>query len=100
TLVPERCISYLTQKKKLTDDEEKLLGDFIYGCDDCQSVCPYNKDLEDCKDFKTEPEWVYPILDEIMHMDDKHFKERFIKTAAGWRGKEILKRNARLIKNK
>lgn len=40
-----RCISYLTIEKKsdLTPAEQTATGEWMFGCDVCQEVCPYNK---------------------------------------------------------
>ena len=39
-----RCISYLTIEKRtpFSAEEAELLGEWIFGCDVCQEVCPYN----------------------------------------------------------
>ncbi|WP_195269200.1 tRNA epoxyqueuosine(34) reductase QueG [Eubacterium sp. 1001713B170207_170306_E7] len=102
TLEPERCVSYLTQKKKLSADEEKLLGTvYLYGCDDCQRACPWNK-----KSLEGRAGWpgiklesVYPSLEDTEAVSAEDFEKQFGKTAAAWRGREILARNARIIKN-
>ena len=102
TLEPDHCVSYLTQKKKLTPEEETLLGDtYLYGCDECQRACPWNQ-----KRLMEEPDWpgaelelIYPGLDQLEEISASDFEEKFGKTAAAWRGRAVLARNARIIKN-
>lgn len=89
----ERCVSYLTQKKGLLSREEmRLIGKQIYGCDVCQIVCPNNQQKKSLETFSTEE--AMPLLESILSINNKEFRETFGKTAAGWRGKKIIQRNA------
>lgn len=88
----EKCISYITQQKRLlTVDEMKSTGLNLYGCDVCQRVCKNNP-----KPFDniTELEDIMPLLEEILNMSNSTFKKRFGDTAIGWRGAAVIKRNA------
>ncbi|MEG1287425.1 MAG: tRNA epoxyqueuosine(34) reductase QueG [Clostridium sp.] len=90
------CVSYLTQKKELDDKYIKLLNGRVFGCDSCQDGCPYNKNalfsnIEMFKPFYFMNENNTKVLANI---NNKDFKETFLKTSCGWRGKNVLKRNA------
>ena len=87
------CRSYLTQVKTLeTEQQKEFIGSQIYGCDICQLTCPYNKDKY-CEEI-TDIDTFYPDLEKLLFISNKEFKETYKKTAAGWRGKKILQRNA------
>ena len=93
---PNICTSYITQKKELTDIEIKLLKDKIFGCDVCQNKCPYNENISFSKIKEFKPlEFMengkYEVYAEI---NNKAFKEKILPTSCGWRGKNIIKRNA------
>lgn len=103
SLDPSKCISYLTQKKHLSADEEKRITTYLYGCDICQKVCPYNQQLEKTREkaFWIDADKAAPVLADILELTNKIFEIQYKKTASGWRGKKNLIRNAQLIiKNK
>lgn len=103
SLDPSKCISYLTQKKNLTSDEEDRIATYLYGCDICQNVCPYNQQLKQTREeaFLVDSDTASPSLEGILTLTNKVYKSCYGKTASGWRGKKILVRNAQLIwKNK
>ncbi len=94
------CLSYITQKKDLSEWEIKKLGGRMFGCDTCQFSCPYNIEIENSKLEFFKPQDFFNYLDEdyIINMNNGQFKESLKKTSCGWRGKNILKRNAMIRK--
>lgn len=93
---PNICSSYITQKKELSDIDIKLLKGKIFGCDICQNVCPYNIDINYSSIIEFKPlEFMCDLETEIYaDINNKFFKENIAKTSCGWRGKNVIKRNA------
>ena len=76
-----RCISYLTIEHKGPVDEDLrgLLGNHIYGCDDCLAACPWNKFAIASKEIKyaARDDLLAPDLGILAKLDDTQFREKF-----------------------
>lgn len=72
-----RCISYLTIELKddIPEDLRPLLGNRIYGCDDCQLVCPVNRNapLTQEADFARRPQWRNQSLVDLFSWSEAEF---------------------------
>ncbi len=76
-----RCISYLTIEHKgpIPRDLRPMMGNRIYGCDDCLAVCPWNKFAETAAEagYWARVELRRPRLDHLAGLDDATFREVF-----------------------
>ena len=92
-----RCISYLTieHKGSIPLELRPLIGNRIYGCDDCQLVCPWNrfahKSLE--ADFAVRHGLDDVALTELFAWDEETFKQKFSGSAVYRIGHEQWLRN-------
>jgi epoxyqueuosine reductase len=92
-----RCISYLTIEHKgpIPRDLRPLMGNRIYGCDDCLAVCPWNKFARQGRDAKlaAHSELRAPPLAELARLDDAAFRKLFARTAVKRTGRDRFVRN-------
>ncbi|MEM9710382.1 MAG: tRNA epoxyqueuosine(34) reductase QueG [Pseudomonadota bacterium] len=92
-----RCISYLTIEHKGPVDEtlRPALGNRIYGCDDCLSVCPWNKFAQTAREagYTSRPETDAPELKRLAALDDPSFREMFRKSPIKRIGRDRFVRN-------
>ncbi len=76
-----RCISYLTIEHDGPVDEalRPLLGNRIYGCDDCLAVCPWNKFAAAAREagYWARVELACPKLEHLAALDDAGFRQVF-----------------------
>jgi len=92
-----RCISYLTIEHKgpIPRELRPLMGNRIYGCDDCLAVCPWNKFAQAGQEAKLASREILnsPTLAALAQLDDAAFRAMFAKTAVKRTGRDRFVRN-------
>jgi len=92
-----RCISYLTIEHKgpIPADLRPLMGNRIYGCDDCLAACPWNKFAVAGREARlaARAENDAPPLAELVALDDAAFRARFPKSPIKRAGRDRFVRN-------
>ncbi|WP_417599472.1 tRNA epoxyqueuosine(34) reductase QueG [Pararhodobacter oceanensis] len=92
-----RCISYLTIEHKGPIDPElrALIGNHIYGCDDCLAACPWNKFAVAASEVKyaARPDLIAPDLAELAGLDDAAFRALFSGSPVKRIGRDRFVRN-------
>jgi epoxyqueuosine reductase len=94
-----RCLAWLLQKPgTFPRDMRAALGDRIYGCDECQEVCPPTVRLGRRVMSSTEPhlgEWIDPL--DMLAMSDEHLLDTFGVWYIAERNPRWLRRNAIIV---
>ena len=92
-----RCISYLTIEHKgpIPRSLRPLMGNRIYGCDDCLAVCPWNKFAKATREqaFHPRETTTSPALADLATLDDATFRARFAKSPIKRIGRDRFLRN-------
>lgn len=91
----EKCVSDITQKKGVLNEDERravISGEYIWGCDICQKVCPINRKIGNTI-HKSFPKAVKIVTKEMVNNP-----EYFNSSAFAWRGKNTILRNIELKK--
>jgi epoxyqueuosine reductase len=98
-----RCISYLTIERRgpFTDAEQHMIGDWLFGCDVCQDVCPWNvRFARATHDPELAPrmELVAPALESFAGMAPADFEGQFSDTPFERPGLDGMRRNAAAVR--
>ncbi|MEM8791241.1 MAG: tRNA epoxyqueuosine(34) reductase QueG [Pseudomonadota bacterium] len=91
-----RCISYLTIELKgsIPREMRPLIGNRIYGCDDCLAVCPWNKFAARAYDpYLPKDGMIAPALTDLASLSDQAFRARFSGSSIKRIGRERFLRN-------
>ena len=93
-----RCISYLTIEHRgdLPGELRAGIGEWLFGCDVCQDVCPWNRKAEPGHEPALEPSAALGPLEALLDLDDQAFRARFRGTALARTKRAGLLRNAAL----
>jgi epoxyqueuosine reductase len=94
-----RCISYLTIEHKgpIPQEFREAIGNRIYGCDDCLSVCPWNRFADAARRnqaFLPRAELTAPALADLLALDDPSFRQVFAGSPIKRIGRDRMVRNA------
>jgi epoxyqueuosine reductase len=93
------CISYLTieHRGSFTETQRAQVEDWVFGCDVCQDVCPWNVSFAlETRDagFGTRPDVAFPDREAFATMDEAEFIRRYGDTPFTRPGLEGMRRNA------
>ncbi len=93
-----RCIAYLTNEHKgpIARELRPLIGNRVFGCDDCLAVCPWNKFAEASRETKMalREDLSAPKLADLLALDDAAFRKTFAGTPVKRAGRDRFLRNA------
>lgn len=96
-----KCISYLTieLKDEIENSFDGKYEDWIFGCDICQDVCPWNKFsiINNIPEFEPKGNWKEWSIEEWRQMDKPLFKEIFGQSALTRAGIAKLKNNINFV---
>jgi epoxyqueuosine reductase len=98
-----RCISYLTIEHRgpFSDDQRRDVGEWVFGCDVCQDVCPWNVSFARATaDAELAPraDVAAPDLRALLDMDEQEFARRYGDTPFARPGLAGMRRNAAAVR--
>lgn len=103
TLDARRCISYLTIEYRgaFTDEQRDQVGEWLFGCDVCQDVCPWNTRFAQTTadpELAPRPALAAARADDLLAMDEPSFDWRYGDTPFARPGVNGMQRNAAAVR--
>ena len=94
-----RCISYLTIEHRgdIAGDLAEQIGEWVFGCDVCQEVCPWNRKADPGREPALEPSGTFGALETLLELDPEVFRARFRGSALTRTKRAGLLRNAAIV---
>jgi epoxyqueuosine reductase len=94
-----RCLAYLTIEHRgdVADEWKPVMRDWLFGCDVCQEVCPWNRKAPAAREPALAPSAPLPSLEALLEMDEAAFRTRFRGSAMSRARRAGLARNAALV---
>ena len=94
-----RCISYLTIEHRgdIAGDLAEQIGGWVFGCDVCQEVCPWNRKAEPGHEPALGPSGTFGALETLLELDPAAFRARFRGSALSRTKRTGLLRNAAIV---
>lgn len=93
-----RCISYLTIEHRGEIDPRfhPAIGDWVFGCDVCQQICPFNRDAPTTREprFAPRPPGAHVRLPDVLNWDETAYREQVRGRAIDRATLAMWKRNA------
>lgn len=97
-----RCIAYQTIENpgKIPEDISARHGNWVFGCDVCQEVCPWNRFAKPTSDsnFHPRPGQANPLISDLIDMTDATFHARFAGSPLRRAKRAGMQRNARIVR--
>ena len=93
-----RCISYLTieHRGEIAGDLREDLGDWVFGCDVCQEVCPWNRKPARAAESRQQTDKSI-LLENLLSLNEEEFRQHYRKTPMWRTRRRGMLRNAAIV---
>ena len=103
TIDARRCIAYHTieNKNPVPDDFRGKLQGFVFGCDICQDICPWNKIAKphNTPEFEISPDLYRMNIDDWKNLQKPEFENLFKRSAIGRKKYDTFLKNVSIVTN-